>query len=179
MLHTLLIALAVVGGTAAIIFLCIFIARRESKRKKQRLLESYAALLAQHNINPDFSQTFEHRMFAFDANLRMFAFVQNDKILPSGVVDLSEVSECRIWKNGVQVSFNSSRNQSVEEHISSVGLLFRHKNGNELIVPVYTEVLDGIEEKIKLSKAAEHWLSRITTAMSGKANGRQAVATSG
>lgn len=172
MLHTLLVALAVVGGIAAFIFLCIFITRRQSKQKKQRLAESYESLLALHEINPDFSQTFEHRIFAFDSNRRIFAFVQNEDSFPWAVIELNDVSECKLWKSGIQISIKNKQNQNAEEHISSIGLLFSYKNGTVIHVPFYTEVLDGIAEKLPLNKATEHWLSRLKAAMSEKGNSR-------
>ena len=178
MLHTLLIALALVGGIAAFVALCIFITRRQMRRKSQRLKDSYNVLLKQHNINPDFSQTFEHRIFAFDASRRVFAFVQNDEKLPSGVIELSDVAECQLWKDGVQISRKGTRAAPVEEYINAVGLSFKGKDGIVKNVPVYSEILDGIEEKIALSKAADQWLKKINTALSDLSNNRRLMPAS-
>jgi hypothetical protein len=175
MLHTLLIALILVGGIAAVTFVCIFIAKRQSKQKKERLLESHSEQLAQHNIKPDFSQIFEHRIFALDASRRIFAFVQNDEKLPSGVIELNDVAECRLWKTGLPIGSKVGRNRDAEEFINSVSMLFSLNNGEMIHVPVYTEVLDGIEEKISLSKSADQWLSRIKLTLSGKVNNLQAL----
>lgn len=167
MLHTLLVAFAIVGGIAAIVFILIFIARRQGQRRNQQLLATYSALLEHHRLQPDFSEIFEHRVLALDTNQRVFIFTQNDEMLPSAIIDLDDIAGCRLWKDGVQISRKrSSRPESVEEYISAVGLSFQRKSGVILNVPVYTEPLDGIEQKIALCKAAEHWLQRLNGILS-------------
>lgn len=173
MLHTLIIAIAIVGGIAAVIAFLIFITKRQGQRKNQQLQDSYSALLAQHNLQPDYSQFFEHRIFAFDAARRIFVFVQQDEDQPSAVIDLADVGDCRLWKDGVQIKRKgANRAESVEEYISAVGLSFSRKSGLVMNVPVYTEMLDGIEQKIALNKAADQWLQRIKTALAVSAEHR-------
>jgi hypothetical protein len=146
MLHTLLIALAVIASIGAIVALCIFVTRRQTRHRRHQLQDNYRTILVQHNVTPDFSQTFEHRIFAFDTTRAMFAFAQSSEEHPSGVIELSEVEECTLWKDGVQINKNGgTKASSVEEYVNALGLSFRQKSGVVTNIPVYTEVLDGIE----------------------------------
>lgn len=162
MLHTLLIAAAVIGTITAFILLLVFVTKRETRLRKQKLKDAYKTLLAQHNLLPDYSKEYEHRILAIDTTRQIFAFVQEDEKLSSVVVDLNELSDFRLWKDAVQlVNREKGRNTSVEEHVNSVGISFIRRNGDTTNVPVYTEAMDGIEDKAPLSKEAEDWIQRI------------------
>lgn len=178
MLHTLLIAAALLGGIAAIVGLLIYITKRQGRVRKRQLLEEYQTLLSQHNIQPDFAQVFDHRILALDTSRSVFAFVQHDETMPNAVIHMGDVADCSLWKDGIQISRKSGKHaESVEEYNSAVGLSFKRQSGVVVNIPVYTEVLDGIEEKIVLTKAAEQWLRRLTTILSGK-NGQVQPITS-
>lgn len=162
MLHTLLIALATIGTIAAILFLLITFTRRQHRKKLQHLKADYHSLLEQHQLHPDHSQFFEHRIFALDSNAGVFVFVQDDESLPNAVIPLSEITDCRIWKDGVEIKRKIGKQKEVtEEYINAMGLSFHRKSGLVVKVPVYTEVLDGVLEKIPLSNIAEQWQLRI------------------
>jgi hypothetical protein len=162
MLHTLLIAAALIGSIAAIAGLLIYITKRQSRIRNQRLKDDYKALLAQHHIHPQFSQVFEHRILALDTSQQVFAFVQHDEALPSAVIHMAEVADCQLWKDGIQISHQrGKRGERVEEYVSAIGLSFKRRSGVVINVPVYTEALDGIEERIALTKAADQWLQRL------------------
>jgi hypothetical protein len=176
MINTTVISLIMIGSIAAIIAFLIFVARRQGQRRTQRLKAAYSTLLSQHGLAPDHVQVFEHRIFALDGSKQQFAFVQNDEHLSSGVIDLAEVVNCKLWKDGVQISRSgNSRAGSVEEHINAVGLSFIRKSGIVINVPIYSEQLDGIEQKIALNKAAAHWLRKIKLMQTGNLNYAQAA----
>lgn len=167
MLHTLLVAGAVIGSLAAIVAFLIYITKRQGHARTKRLKEEYSALLAQHNIQPSFSQVFDHRILALDARRGIFAFVQHDEALPDAVIEMGDISDCQLWKDGIQVSrAGGKRGETVEEYVSAVGLSFKRRSGIVINVPVYTEALDGVEEKIPLTKAAIQWLERLKTVLS-------------
>jgi hypothetical protein len=169
MLHTLLIALAIIGSLAAIITLLIMMAKRQGRHRNKQLQDAYLAQLAQHNLNPEFSQVFDHRILALDTVRGVFVFVQQNEAQPFAVINLSDISDCKLWKDGVQISRKrGNRPEAVEEYISAVGLSFTRKSGVATNIPIYTEVLDGIEQKITLHKAAEQWVERITRALSAR-----------
>ena len=170
MLHTLLIALAIIGSLAAVITLLIMITKRQGRQRNKQLQDAYLSQLAQHNLNPEFSQVFDHRILALDAGRGVFVFVQHNEAQPAAVIDLSDISDCKLWKDGVQISRKrGNRPEAVEEYINAVGLSFARKSGVAMNIPVYTEMLDGIEQKNTLHKAAEQWHQRIKTALATSA----------
>lgn len=172
MLHTLLIAGAVLGSIAAIVGFLIYVTKRQDRARIQRLKDKYNFLLAQHNIQPEFSQVFEHRILALDTSRGIFAFVQQDESLPVAVIDMADVTDCQLWKDGIQINRTEGKHRErVEKYVSAIGLSFRRRSGIVVNVPIYTEALDGIEEKIALSKAAAQWLERLR-AISSSATGQ-------
>lgn len=177
MLHTLLIVAALLGGIAAIAGLLIYITKRQGRARNRQLQEEYQTLLSQHNIQPDFTQVFDHRILALDTSRKVFAFVQYDEAMPNAVIDMADVADCKLWKDGIQISRKGGkRHESVEEYISAIGLSFKRRSGVLVNIPVYTEVLDGIEEKIALTKAADQWLRRLKAALSGTTGQLQQIA---
>ncbi|MEO6830859.1 MAG: hypothetical protein ABI378_01435 [Chitinophagaceae bacterium] len=162
MLHTLLIALATIGSIAAILVFLMSITRRQKRKKMQHLKAEFHALLEQYQLHPDHSQFFEHRIFGLDSTAGVFVFVQDDEALPQAVIHLAEVQDCKLWKDGVEIKHkNGKQKETSEEYISAIGLSFHRKGGIITNVPVYTEVLDGILEKIPLHNIAEQWQLRI------------------
>jgi hypothetical protein len=166
----MLIAGAVLGSLAAIVALLIYITKRQGRARTKRLREEYSALLAQHNIQPSFSQVFDHRILALDARRGVFAFVQHDEKLPEAIIEMAEIADCQLWKDGIQISRKAGkRGETVEEYVSAIGLSFKRKSGIVINVPIYTEALDGVKEKIPLTKAATQWLERLRAVLSGMA----------
>lgn len=160
MIGTLLTALAVVGGTAATVFILLAVSRRKQQRKDQGLKDGYRALLAQHNLVPDHEQFFPNRICALDTTKGVLVFVQHDNV--HSVIELGDVLKCRRWKEGVQIRRSaSSRNPESEEYVYSIGVSFFRRDGVVTTLPFYTEVIDGIASKIALSKATDHWLERL------------------
>lgn len=162
MLHTLLTALATIGIITAILVFLMAITRRQKRKKMQQLKADYNSLVELHQLHPDHSQVFEHRIFGLDTTAGVFVFVQHDDILPQAAISLAEVQDCKIWKDGVEINRKNGKiKEANEEYISAIGLAFHRRGGVVIKVPVYTEVLDGVLEKIPLHNIAEQWQLRI------------------
>lgn len=163
MLHTILIALATIGGVTVLLIALMAVTRRQKRRKMEKLQQEYQQLIEANNLNPSYSQVFDHRILALDSKAGAFIFAQHDPQLPHGIIHLSEVQNCSLWKDGISISRSSKTNKSTtEEYINTIGLAFQRKGNNKPIhVPIYSEVLDGVLEKIPLHNIAEQWQLRI------------------
>lgn len=168
MLHTLLIALAIIGSLTAIIIGLIFITKRERSNLKKTLLDNYRIALTEHNIVPDKVQDLEHRILALDTSKKIFVCIQKGIDDSSAIIDLHDVKDCRIWKDGFKLSTDKPvRSSQAEEHTNIVALSFIRKSGIALNVPVYVEAIDGLFEKMPLIRVAEQWQQDIMAAIPG------------
>lgn len=164
---TLWVAVAVVGTLAAIIYFLKLVTKRQAQARNKKMWDHYRSLLAQHNLAPDHVEEFPHRIFGLDTERQHFVFVQHDPAQPYELLDLSEQRECRIMNSGVNVSSTTTGGKThTEEHVNSISLAFTSRSGVRISVPVYTEALDGIEQRKALQEKAGLWHRRILQAMS-------------
>ncbi len=165
---TMWIALAVVGILAAIIYLLKFITQRQTKARKNAMWAHYKKLITDHKIAPDTVEEFRHRIFGLDSGKMHFIFVQHDAAQPHEVLDLSDQKDCRVVNSGVHVNVTGKGGKTqTEEHINAISLSFTSRSGVRIAVPVYTEIMDGIEHRQQLQQQASNWQRRIQQAMSG------------
>ena len=160
---TLWVALAVVGCLAAILYALKYVTKQQALARKKALRNHYRSLLAQHNLSPDTEEEFPHRIFGLDASRRHFVLAQHDPAQPHEIIDLTEQHECRIQKGGVSVPASNGR---TEEHINKIAIAFTSRSGVRISVPVYTEALDGVEQRQHLEARADTWLKQLRQTMS-------------
>jgi len=160
------VALAIIGSLTAIIYLLKFVSKKQAQARKQAIWDQYRTLLAQHNLSPEHFEEFPHRIFGLDTTRQHFIFVQHDPAQPHETLDLSEQRECKIATDGVKVSGTSHNGKPTNEfHVNCISLSFTSRSGVQINVPVYTEALDGIEQRKALQAKAEDWHHRIQQAL--------------
>lgn len=164
-----MIAGAIILCISALVAALIIVTRKQRQKRRAQLRFDFDTLLSRHDLKATQVQEFEHRLIAIDTNQGVVAFVQDDITKPSAVVNLSDVSEIRIWKEGHRSGqTETASGMRPDEHVASIGLAFSLRSGEREYLPIYSEILDGINERAALQKDAEEWLRRL-----------QAVATSG
>ncbi|MBS1615280.1 MAG: hypothetical protein JST06_04090 [Bacteroidetes bacterium] len=165
---TLWIALAIVGILATIIYLLKLVTHRQTKARKNAMWTHFRSLIAEHKIAPETVEEFRHRIFGLDTGKMHFLFVQHDPAQPYEVLNLSDQKDCRVVNSGVQVNISGKGGQShTEEHVNAISLSFTSRSGVRINVPVYTEIIDGIEHRKQLQQQANNWQRRIHQVLSG------------
>lgn len=159
-----MIAAAILLCIGALVATLIFVTKKQREKRREQLRFDFNTLLSRHDLQATQVQEFEHRLLAIDTNQGVVAFVQDDISKPSAVVNLSDVSEIRIWKEGYRSGqTETAGGMRPDEHVASIGLAFSMRNGEREYLPLYSEILDGINERGALQKDAEEWLRRLQT----------------
>lgn len=159
--HTLLIAIAMVCGIAAVAAILILITKRQARARKKALWEAFRTLQFQHNIEPDQVEELPHRIFGVDTLRKVFIFAQQDDARPTEVVQLDDVADCRLIKSGFTIDTGRGGKNHFTEQIKSIALQFILKNGGKTDIPIYAEMLDGMEAREDLRQTAERWQQRV------------------
>ena len=175
---TVLVALILIGAVTLAISFFVFISRKQMREHRERLRQGFLALLTQHGLVATEEQELPHRILGIDMHHRVFVAFNPAAEDAHAVVPLADVVGCSVRKEGV--SFHQGRRDGkrvTEEHINGISLSLRLKNGTAVDVPVWSEALDGVEEKIRLHNVAVTWQGRIKSALeSVEAKSRMAAA---
>lgn len=164
---TLWVALALVGSLAAIIYFLKLVSRKQALARRNAIRARFNALLSQHNLSPEITEEFPHRILGLDSSQQRFIFTQEDPAQPHELIDLAEQRECRVVNSGVSVSTTDrGGKQKTEQHINLIGLAFTSRSGVRITVPLYTEALDGVDQRQHLQEKAGLWHRRMLQAMS-------------
>lgn len=159
---TIFVALILVGATVAIISALVLISRKQARQKVAAMREAYQALLKQHNLIPTQEEEFQHRILGLDTVNRVLVSVQPASEKQHEVILLDGIADCKVRKEGLTVQHKRSGGKSTaEDYINGISLSLLQRNGNAIDVPVYSEILDGQEEKVLLHQKAVKWQERI------------------
>ena len=159
---TNLVAIIVVGAIMAVVSIFVLISRRQARQKVAAMRGAYQALLQEHNHTPTEEEEFPHRILALDNVKRVLIAVQPASEKPYEVVPLIDIADCRVRKEGLSLKNKRGNGKSwTEDHINGISLSLLQINGHAIDVPIYSEILDGQEEKIILHQKAVKWQERI------------------
>jgi type II secretory pathway pseudopilin PulG len=163
---TILVALILIGAIVAIVSILVLISRKQARQKAAVMRNAYQNLLQQHNLTPTQEEEFRHRILGLDSAKRVLVAIQPASEKPYEIVSLADVTDCRIHKEGLSLKNKRANGQSwTEDHVNSISLSLLQRNGHAIDVPVYSEILDGQEEKILLHQKAVKWQERINTVL--------------
>ena len=161
------IALIVVGALAAIVAILIAISKKEARAKMAVMRDAYKAVLAQNNLAPDQVDEFSHRIIGMDTQRKVFVAIQHDGTeTPYNVIPLADVADCKLQKSGLIIQTTRKNGTNVtEDHTDGIALSFMLRNGTSVDIPVYSEKLDGLTERIFLHRTAEKWQKLVRIAI--------------
>ena len=161
------IALIVIGVLAAIVAALIAFSKKQARAKMAVMRDAYQAVLAENNLSTDQSDEFSHRIIGMDTRKQVFVAIQhNGNETPYNVIPLADVTDCKLRKSGLSISTTRKNGSSTtEDHTDGIALAFFLRNGTSVDVPVYSEKLDGLTERIFLHRTAEKWQQLVKIAI--------------
>lgn len=163
---TLPIALIVIAVITAIVAALIIISKRNSRAQRTAMREAYQQLLSKFNIKPAVEEEFTNRIIGLDTSKKLFVAFLPTTDKGHEVVDLREVTDCKVRKEGLTVSRSTKVGRPApDEYINGLSLSLLLRNGTAVDVPVYNEMVDGLEEKIRLCGVADNWAQRIRSSL--------------
>jgi len=148
------IAVSIILLIGSMIALFVLIARRQALLTHKRLQAAFDGLVATHALSILDKDFLLRKIIAIDGRRALLAFVDcsgdSDRV---EVIDLATVAGCRI------VHPNRGTALSGEEANGQFGLQVALKDRQELYLPFYDEMSDGVHERPSLSAKAEKWCS--------------------
>lgn len=128
--------------------------RMKKKKETEKLLRNFNEFVSKHHLLLSKKQTLNKSMIGIDRNAFKLIFMDGNKFPPEKlVVDLKEISDCRILK---------IRNKSTG-YISKIFLKcsFRNNDKPDVLLPFYNEKTDKLFRMMRLSKKALYWQKAI------------------
>lgn len=168
---TIFVALLVVASIVLVVSALVLVARKQTRARLAAMRAGYQELLRQHSLTATTEQEYSHRILGLDGLRKVLVAFQPASETGHIVLPLSEVSDCTVRKEGVALRHaRRGSPASTEEYINGISLSLKLQDGRAVDVPMWSEVLDGLEEKTAMHKAAVTWQQRIRAAL-----GRQTV----
>ena len=162
----LILSLIIIGVIAAIVAALMAISRKDSRAKKSLLLNTYKSVLDRHKLTPDHVDEFRHRIIGMDMTKKVFVAVQHDAgETPYNVIQLNDVTDCNVRKSGSTITTSRQAGSFTDEFTDTIALSFVMRNGMAVDIPVYTDQLDGLAERIFLNQSAEKWRQLVRLAI--------------
>lgn len=161
---TVFVAMLVIEGIVLIVSTLVLVSRKQTRNRLAAMRAGYQQLLLQHGLTPTAEQEYSHRILGLDAMRKVLVAYLPASETGHLVLPLSEVSDCSVRKEGI--ALRQGRHAGVtEEHVNGISLSLRLYDGRAVDVPIWSEVLDGLEEKTVMHKAALTWQHRIHIAL--------------
>jgi hypothetical protein len=161
------IALIVVGVLAAIVAALIAYSKKQSRAKMAVMRHAYQAVLTENNLSVDQADEFSHRILGLDTRKQVFVAIQHDgDDTPYNIIPLADVTDCRLRKSGMTINTTKKNGSNVtQDHTDGIALAFILRNGTSVDVPVYSERLDGLTERVFMHRTAEKWQQLVKIAI--------------
>lgn len=148
------------GSIAAIVFALIYKAKSDTKKQLQRLENKVAEIASENKTSWSNQYVNKHRAFAWSTDKKMLFFMDfhNDQER-THLIDMTQVSHCNL----IERSVGGFRNkvESGDVNITSVDIEICFPNKECIALPMYTEIDDGLFERIRLTNKANHWIALI------------------
>lgn len=163
---TILIALGIVGPIAIIVALIAINSKREAAKRKSELLETFNRIVAEQNLTISVRDILKHRILAMDMVRGTLIFVQNHGEVKYDLIQLAMIDDCKIKRLGTRITEEKKSGRSVsEEHINEISLSLISAGKQVIDIPVYSELQDGLLERMDLAGVAEKWRNIIHNAL--------------
>lgn len=157
MSSTLLISLFVLLPLAIIIMVILVNSKKRVKRKKNEMLDAYRKIVAESQLSITDEQVLYNKIMAIDPQKKVFIFLRNHDNPVYDVVYLDRLSGCQVERKGT--TLNSRRNGKLvpELHVNEIYMSLLLHDATVMNLQVYSEILDGQQEYVTLTKLAEDW----------------------
>lgn len=151
------IVIAVIASLTLIIMALVYKSRTASRRQQQRLTDRTTEIATQNNLTWNYTDFGLHRAMAWNADKRMFLFVD---ILQEKermhLIHMNDIEHCRLSEKANEAQ---AGNKSADRHITQVSLdfIYKDKNAEPVMLQFYNELHDGLFEKAILTQKAKNW----------------------
>ncbi len=144
-----------IGFITFIIIVSIFISWFNSykkKREKKQQLKKFNDFVIKNNLTIDNKQRFNKNVIGID-RLNFIVIFLNNKTQKFHLIRLKDLAECRLVKERIKPGGDITR--------IFLQCIFKQKEREDIMLPFYNELNDGVYMMMRFSKRAAYWAKRI------------------
>jgi hypothetical protein len=149
------------GSIALIIFILIYTAKAEGRKRRRAFEQGVHEAAAQHLLKWTYVDIDRHRAMAWSADKRILFFM--DFAEANGnkqLMEMDHVKTCEIINHYSPGS--NKKGNTTETNISIIELQLVYENKDPVSLQMYNELTDGVFEKIRLAEKVRNLRSMIT-----------------
>ncbi len=141
------------GIIILIAFAFIYKSKIDKKKKRNRIQDKISETAGQHTLAWTHTDIWDHRGIAWSSTSRKLFFIDMAKDKEeSHLIDMNTIHTCNLVESGHSGTVHKTI------HTTSVELQLVPKDkGPVITVPFYKEEVDGIYEKMPLTRKARDW----------------------
>jgi len=154
-----------------IILLCITLAiaammyktKKEARKQLNLLKDKLATAAQQDKLLFDKQETYRNRIVALDSTKKVLVYIQlKDGETSYDIVPLKQVSGCKVMYMGNKIPIADGKgNAKTEQHVTEVILQLYAGSATIAAICFYSEIEDGLMEKLALSVKANEWCEQL------------------
>ena len=159
---TILMTFIILSLIGIAVFFFVAQSRRTNRKRRNELLVVYDSIIVKNNLRITYENKLNNRILGLDIDKNIFVFVYDFGAIVKDIVQLNSSVTCKLKSVGMKIPTRKEKGKTIyEEHISEVYLSLS-VNGTAIAdVPMYSEIHDGILEKMNLLSLAEDWQQKI------------------
>jgi hypothetical protein len=151
----------------ALIAAGIFIqSRKKAKRIKNEMLRVYKEVILNDHLKIAEEEILYDKIFAADVLKKVFIYVHNHNEPVYDLIDLTGMTGCQVEKKGTTIITRSNGKPVTELHVNEVYLSFFSDASVLANLRIYSEIQDGQQEYLPLTKIANEWQQKLNEIIS-------------
>lgn len=163
---TYLIAIILIMSLIFIAGLFRYQSRKKSRIKRNKMQQIYDNTVSKHVLKPDHKEILANKIFAIDLSKKVLFFSYHFDDLKHDAIRLEDVKQCVVKMTGTKTKQIGKAQKAVyEEQIDWVYISIILRNNTTVDIPVYSELYDGVLERVFLTSIADKWKKIINSAI--------------
>ena len=160
-MSTIIVALIIIGGIVVITSLLVYINKKHSKEKREKLLQRFSQLGSEYGLSFASQEILKERIIGLDGVQRkLLVLEEKDGQQSHYIIDLEEVKSCMVKKMFSNIPAGDARQRNTDDHLQAIALQFDFKDKRPaIILPFYDSIANHVFEIAELQVKAKDWES--------------------
>lgn len=159
-MSTIIVALIIIGGIVVITSVLVYINKKHSKEKREKLLQRFSQLGSEYQLTYASQEIFKERIIGLDGvHRKLLVLEDKDGGQSHQIIHLEEVSNCSVKKVHAAISADAKQ-KNIDSPLQSIALQFDFKDKKPaLLLPFYDSIANHVFEIAELEAKAKDWES--------------------
>ena len=160
-MSTIIVALIIIGGIVVITSLLVYINKKHSKEKREKLLQRFSQLGSEYGLSYTSQEILKERIIGLDGvHRKLLVLQEKDGRQSYYIIDLEEVKSCAVKKTYYAMPAGEGSQRGMDNHLEAIGLQFDFKDKKPaILLPFYDNIANHVFEIAELETKAKDWES--------------------